>query len=310
MESMTFRELTDQMVALYHQDRKEEALRLIEQNQDSFPEQAARLMFWRMCLLSLTGRSDDVLSVFQQGLDSGLWWHTELFADPDLNAVHDLPEFKRLMAISQEKYEQAQGQVERDYTILLPESPSSGLYPLLITLHGRNGNKEVDLVQWEMARQRGWLVLSAQSTQPVFQGAYHWDNPARGLDDLYFYYERAAQKYAIDPQRMVIAGFSQGSGMAIYTALKGDLPVRGFIGIGTWWADPNELTSERKDVRGYFITGEKDHTLDRAHEIQEVLRKNNIEFTEEVHAEIGHGFSTDFGASFDKAIDFIFKEQE
>jgi hypothetical protein len=63
-------------------------------------------------------------------------------------------------------------------------------------------------------------------------------------------------------------------------------------------------------VRGYFITGEKDHTLERAREIQEVLRKNNVEFAEEVHADLGHEFSSDFGASFDKAIHFIFEEQE
>ena len=308
MESMTFNQLTEQMVALYHQKKMEEALQLIELNLHSFPEQAARLTFWRMCFLSLTGRPEEVLSVFQQGLDSGLWWHAELFADPDLNAVRDLPEFKRLMAISQERYEEEQAQIERDYTVLQSEPPSSGLYPLLITLHGRNGNKESDLVQWELARQRGWLVLSAQSTQPVFRGAYHWDNSDRALADLRFYYDQVLQQYQIDPQRILIAGFSQGSGMAMYTALTGSFPVRGFIGIGTWWADANQLDIPGNQVRGYFITGEKDHTLERAREIQEVLKKNNVEFAEEVHTDLGHEFSADFGASFDKAIHFIFKE--
>ena len=310
MESITFRELTDQMVALYHQNKMEEVLHLVEEHRDAFPEQSARLVFWHMCLLSLTGRSTGVLSVFQQGLDSGLWWQAELFNDPDLNAVRDLPEFQRLMAVSQERYNEARKHIKREYAVLEPEPPAAGLYPLLITLHGRNGNKDVDLRQWELARQRGWLVLSCQSTQPVFEGAYHWDNPAVGLDDLSYYYEQISQKYRVDPQRLLIAGFSQGSGMAIYTALKGPLPVGGFIGVGTWWADPHDLTGERMNVRGYFITGEKDHTLDRAREIQEVLRKNDVEFAEEVHAGLGHEFSHDFGTSFDKAIEFIFMEKE
>jgi pimeloyl-ACP methyl ester carboxylesterase len=263
-----------------------------------------------MCLLSLENRPEETFSVFQQGLDSGLWWYEELFADPDLNAVRDLTEFKRLTAISQERYNEARKQIAREYTILEPAPPASGLYPLLMTLHGRNGNKDIDLGQWELARQCGWLILSCQSTQPVFEGAYHWDNPAIGLDDLSYYYERIAQKYSLDSQRMIMAGFSQGSGMSIYTALKGPIPARGFIGIGTWWADPDELTGERSNVRGYFITGEKDHTLDRAREIQKVLRNNNVEFAEEIHAELGHEFSRDFGASFDKAIEFIFMEKE
>lgn len=308
MEQMTFREVTDQLVALYGEQKFNEGLQLVEAHLDAFPEQKSRMVFWHMCLLSLCNRPEEVITVFEQGLDAGLWWQKELFADPDLNAVRELPDFQRLMAISQQKYETARAQIDRDYAVLLPEPPSSGLYPLLITLHGRNGNKDVDLSQWEVARQRGWLVLSCQSTQPVFEGAYHWDNPAIGLEDLFFYYEQALQKYQIDPQRIVIAGFSQGSGMAIYAARQGTLPVRGFIGIGTWWADANELASGRTDVRGYFVTGEKDHTLERAREIQDVLRARGVSFTEEVHAEIGHEFSADFAKSFDQAIQFIFME--
>src|SRR5687767_356565 len=113
MQSMTFSELTDQMVALYRENKFEEAFQLVEQEASHFPEQVARTTFWRMCLLSLTGRSADVLSVFQQGLDSGLWWHEELFSDPDLNSVRDLPAFKHLIVVSQEQYEEARGEVKR-----------------------------------------------------------------------------------------------------------------------------------------------------------------------------------------------------
>jgi dienelactone hydrolase len=310
MEQMTFGELAEKLTVLYREGKYTEALEIVEQNAHLFLDQIARITFWKMCLLSLCNRPDEVMAVFKQGLDSGLWWQDDIFTDPDLNAVRDLPEFKRLTAISQEKYEEAWARVQRDYALLIPQPSSSGLYPLLITLHGRNGNKDVDLQQWEVARQRGWLVLSCQSTQPVFQDAYHWDHPTTGLADLLFYYEQVSQHYQIDPQRIVIAGFSQGSGMAIYAARKGSLTVRGFIGIGTWWADANELASGRQNVRGYFVTGEQDHTLDRAREIQNVLRTNEIQFAEEIHTNIGHEFPSDFERSFDKAIDFIFKEQE
>ena len=100
MQSMTFRELSDQLVILYNQRKFDDALRLIEEQREFFPEQATRTTFWRMCLLSLAGRPKEVLPVFQQGLDSGQWWSRELFADPDLDAVRDLPEFQRLVAIA------------------------------------------------------------------------------------------------------------------------------------------------------------------------------------------------------------------
>lgn len=313
MEQTTFRELTDKMVLLYTERKYADALQLLEQHADRFPEQSARTTFWTMCLLSLNGRSEEVISVFQKGLDAGLWWAGNQFMDSDLDAVRDLPEFKRLASVSQEKYEEARTHIARDQAILLPEGPASGIYPLLIALHGRNGNKDAHLEFWEAARQRGWLVVSPQSTQPLFDGAYCWDDPAMGIADVLFSYEQISQKYQIDPKRMIIAGFSQGSGMAIYTALSGKVEARGFIGVASFWDKPGSLvpkTDHAKSVRGYFIVGEKDHTLENAQEVRKVLTENSIQFAEEVHPDLGHEFPADFGSSFDKAIDFIFKEQE
>ena len=312
MQSMTFRELSDQLVVLYNQRNFDEALQLIEQQREFFPEQATRTTFWRMCLLSLAGRSADVLSVFQQGLDSGQWWSQELFADPDLDAVRDLPEFQRLAVIAEARYQEERTRIPRDQAILLPEPPVSGKYPLLIALHGRNGNKETHLEFWEVARRRGWLVVSPQSTQPLFPGAYCWDSPAQGFADVLYSYEQVLQQYEIDSQRLILAGFSQGSGMALYTALSGKIPARGFIGIASWWAEPKSLmpqTEEAKRLRAYFITGERDHTLDTAKEIQSALKENNIQLEEETHADLAHEFPPEFELSFAKAIKFILEQQ-
>lgn len=313
MNQLSFDELTDQMMNLYRESKYADALQIVEQNADRFPEHSARTTFWKMCLLSLCGRSNDVISVFQKGLDAGLWWAESQFRDTDLDAVRDLPEFKRLAAVSQEKYEEARTHIERDQTILLPEASVSGWYPLLIALHGGASHKDSNLGYWEIARQKGWLVLSPQSTQPLYSGSYSWIEPESAVTDLHAYVEQIFKDHPIDRQRMVIAGFSQGGGMAIYTALSGRLKVRGFIGIGTYWADPESLVPLAKltsSVRGYFVVGEKDNTLDRTIAIQNILKENKVPFAEEVHPGLGHEFPADFGSAFDKAIDFIFMEQE
>ena len=313
MKQMTFQDLTDELFRIYTQGQYAEALEIVEQQSDRFPEQSARTTFWKMCLLSLSGHADDTISVFRQGLDAGLWWRNDVFNDSDLNAVRDLPAFQRLMAESQEKYEAARTEVERDQAVLVPEEPAAGTYSLLIALHGRNGNKDSNLREWETARRRGWLVLLTQSTQPLFPGSYCWDDSIQGLADLLFYDEQIRSEYSIDPQRVVLAGFSQGSGMAIHTALSGRIDTRGFISIASWWHEPASLvpqTEAVKRVRGYFIAGEKDHTFDTAKEIQKVLKANNIQFDEETHPDLAHEFPSDFENSFDRAIDFIFKEQE
>ncbi|MFZ5904540.1 MAG: hypothetical protein ACOYZ8_13420 [Chloroflexota bacterium] len=114
--------------------------------------------------------------------------------------------------------------------------------------------------------------------------------------------------YEVDRTRIVTAGFSQGSGMAIYAALSGRIGVRGFIGVGTFIAEPEcliPLARQARSVRGYFIIGEKDHTLEKARVIQKILKENHIQFGEEVHAGLGHEFPPDFGRSFENALRFI-----
>lgn len=307
MEQMTFQELTDELMRLYSDRKYADALEIVEQNADRFPEQSARTTFWRMCLLSLRGRAEDVISVFQQGLDSGLWWAESQFTDTDLDAVRDLPEFKHLMAVSIRKCTEMQTHVKPARTLLVPEEASQEL-PLLIGLHGRNGHNDTNIEYWEVARRRGWLVLSPQSRQALYEGAYCWDSSEQGLEDILFHLEEITKSYKVDRKRIVIGGFSQGSGMAIYAALSGKMGIHGFIGVGTFIAEPDSLTplaGQSQAVRGYFVTGEKDYTLDKARAVQKILKENNIPFAEEVYPDLGHEFPPDFEKTFDKAIKFI-----
>lgn len=308
---MTFLQLSVEMTRLYSEGKYAEALAIVEQHEGRFPEQAARIIFWKLCLLSMSARTQDVIDTFQHGLDSGLWWGERPFADTDLDAVRDLPEFQRLMQISLDRYRQAQEQAKPERTILVPDTYEATL-PLLIALHGGGGNKNSNLEQWAVARRRGWFVLSPQSTSLIFPNAHWWaENMPQRLHDIRIHYDDILQHYPIDRNRIVIAGMSQGSGMAIYTALCGEIPARGFISVAVGWNDTTgiaEAAGRAANVRGYFVIGDKDHTLQSATEIRMILRDHNIPFAEEVHPDLGHEFPSDFEKSFDQAIDFIFKE--
>jgi predicted methyltransferase len=68
------------------------------------------------------------------------------------------------------------------------------------------------------------------------------------------------------------------------------------------------LAVKAKGVRGYFVIGEKDHTLERAREIQSMLKEHDIPFIEEVHPDLGHEFPINFELSLERALEFIFEE--
>ncbi len=307
MASNAFQGIADEMARLYMAGQYAAALQFVEQNADHFPEQAARTTFWRMCLLSLCGRAQEVIDLFRRSLDVGLWWAESQFLDPDLDAVRGLAEFQSLANESNRKCLEAQDQIEPARTLLTPAETSHPL-PLLIALHGRSGDRNSNLEHWEVARQRGWLVLSPQSRQMLFPGGSCWDDGEQGLADILFHMEQVKAEYEIDPSRIVAAGFSQGSGMAVYAALSGRLGARGFIGVGTFIADPDSLlplAQTPPSVRGYFVTGEKDHTLDSARAVQRILQDAHIPFGEEVFPDLGHAFPPDFESTFDHALKFI-----
>jgi predicted peptidase len=305
----SFDELRIDLMSLYEKGKYVTALELVEKNESNFPEQSPRTTFWKICLLSLDGRLEDALSTFRQGLDNGMWWAESQFVDTDLDPLRDLQVFEELVTESVQRWEQERKNIKREHALILPDAPSSVSFPLLVVLHGRNGNKEAALESWDFARNLGWAVLSAQSTQPLFPGSYCWDNPIAGLHDIRSYLEHTLLTNEIDRERILLGGFSQGSGMTIYAALSGELPVHGFIADATWWADVESLAAlavNSKNVRGYFVTGEKDYTIARVREIQDMLKQYGIPYTEEFHPGLGHEFPADFDKSFTQAVEFIF----
>jgi hypothetical protein len=73
---MPFQELTDEIMHLYAQGNYAGALELGEQNADFFPEHTGRTTFWKMCFLSLCGRAQDVISVFQSQIRTSIQYAT------------------------------------------------------------------------------------------------------------------------------------------------------------------------------------------------------------------------------------------
>ena len=310
-EKDSFEHLRQKLMRLYEAGDYSEAFNLVDTNVSAFPEQSARITFWKMCLLSLDGRLDEALSTFRHGLDDGMWWAGSQFIDTDLDPLRDLPEFKELMTKSIKRWEQERTHIQRDRTLLMPDAFQSKAHPLLVALHGRYGNKDADLEHWGRANQLDWAVLSPQSTQPLFPNSYCWDDPEQGLLDILFHLEEVLETYPIDRQRILIGGFSQGSGMAIYAALSERIPVQGFVTCATWWPNVESLAAlamHAKKVRGYFVVGGKDNTLERTREIQSMLKEHNVPFIQEVHSDLGHEFPTNFECSLSRALEFIYKE--
>lgn len=304
---MDFPSYRNKVFQLYAAKDYDETLKFIEAHQSSFPEQAAQVTFWHICLLSLCGQADKALSVLENGLEAGLWWHENQFHDNDLDSIRELPRFKELVTRSHERWEAEGLKGGPDRTVLVPSGP--GPYPLLIALHGYSGNKDSDLSYWQIACDKGWLVFLPQSQIPLYPNAYFWETPESSIQTILFHLNQVRQIYRIDVDRILVAGISQGGGLAALAGLAPELQAAGSLSLATWWesAAPFESAVQSgKSTRAYFISGLKDQSLERGREIQTVLKKHQIPVQEEAHPDLGHEFPPDFEKSFDNAINFIF----
>lgn len=314
MGAITFSELATGMFQRYNEGKYQEALDFVNQHAAALPDEAPTITLWRVCLESMNGQAAQAIETLAQAVEQGQWWHPDaLTQDPDLAAVQADPRFQSLVRQMQARFEQERQAARPEMLVFKPQSDTPGPYPLLIALHGMGGSIRTTAPWWQPLANQGWLVAVPQSSQIVNLGGYVWDDQARAEAEIAVHLDRLRAEYRIDEQRIVLAGFSQGAGLALRWALEGRFPACGFIAVAPWLEKPEEVTvnpDPHADLpRGYLVTGE----LDAGHQevvgvIEDLLHASCISYEREHHMELGHSYPPRFPETIQRAIDFILGE--
>ena len=112
-------------------------------------------------------------------------------------------------------------------------------YPAILALHG-HGSNERDLMDLAPLFQENLLWISGRGPYELAPGAYDWyrfEQPGRpkpahlaaALETLDTFITELLHTYPIDPQKLFLLGFSQGSMIAMSYALTRPGRVRGVI---------------------------------------------------------------------------------
>ena len=109
---------------------------------------------------------------------------------------------------------------------------------------------------------------------------------------------------------MVVAGFSQGGGLAIWLALSGAIEACGFVAAAPSlrWVEglaPLIEANRARAARGYIVTGERDPRFESVKTLADSLRSHGIPCELESHPDLGHDFPPDFEQSLDQALKFM-----
>jgi predicted esterase len=235
-------------------------------------EHEGRLVFWRACFTSLTGRPADALAVLEDGLERGVWWDPQLLdRDPDLTAMRQLDGYERL----RERLLDHQQQVATETSPrLLVELPARAVAeppcPVLLVLHGAWSSAARTRPFWDAALEAGWALALAQSSQPVGTDAFVWTDHDRALTELGDHIDTLQARGDVDVHRGVLGGFSQGAALALSAVLTDRVPLTRFIAqapsFGSIQVDPNVVDHHprRQQLEGIVLVGTADHAYDDA----------------------------------------------
>ncbi len=147
-----------------------------------------------------------------------------------------------------------------------------------------------------------------QSSQMCAKDEYCWDDPAAGEAEVATALASLRASHRFDADRVVLAGASQGGKLAITMSLAA--PTRGFIAVvpavrnTEVFGDSIKFAAER-GAKGYIITGERDHFLAGAVDLQRFLDSGGVPCRVEVVAGMPHTFPEDFPERLARAARFV-----
>jgi phospholipase/carboxylesterase len=113
--------------------------------------------------------------------------------------------------------------------------------PLLILLHG-HGSNENDLFSLSNSIPNNWIVVSVRGPYQLAENSYRWydvkmangkiviniDEEERSRKKLMQLISEITQKYNVDSQKIIVAGFSQGANMSLAISLTMPEKIAGF----------------------------------------------------------------------------------
>ncbi len=304
---MDFQLFGAEFLRLYHAENYADAINWLRLGGGQFPEKAATLYFWRACITTLLGQPDQAVEVLKQGFDLGYWWAERLLQDDsDLVSLQGRPDFIELIARCEARHLEAEKDHPAEVLVYPPDPGFQPPYPVLLVLHGRSSTTEVITQPLLPVTRMGWMLAAVQSSQMLIPGAYAWDDYPRARDDVRSMMDEVTGRYPVDNGRIVLAGFSQGGGLALELALGGTLMPRGVIAFAPYLR-MNESASEfvNRNFKVWVATGMLDSGQAIFSSVENLLHTQSIPYRWEHVPNLGHNLPEDLTKHFIQAYDFI-----
>ena len=316
MRDLKFETLQKLIFSYYGKCKYEKALDISRIAAESFPDKLSRTSYWRACLYSLLGRQQEAISILKEATEKGIWWSPKaMLLDEDLDSIKDSKDFKQIVDRCKIYEEKAKGNCKAELLVIPPaEYDARHKYPLLFSIHWRNGNAQEFARLWRYnAVFNNFLLAFPQSSQISGVNEYCWDDDVIAERDIQNSIDRLLSKYSINEKSIIVAGASQGGKLALDMALKHNSPnIRGFVVFIPAIKEfesyiPYLQAAVERNIRGCIIAGDQDYYFSNVLNLSNCFKKFNFSCKLITVAGMGHFFPEDYEKKIRIAVDYIIK---
>jgi predicted esterase len=312
MGSLTYTKLLNRTLDLYREGNFAKAYEFISENSWQVQGNPAQILNFRYSLACKLGQTELAMQLFRKAVqEKGYWYsHDYLISDDDLLPLQQFSEFNELVQLCKEREELAKKNTRSELK-MFDTSDSEGNGCILLALHGNEESIYLTEGYWAPCTSHGCRLSLIQSSQIGFSGGYYWNDVEKGAEDLQHQYEALSIPNKVEPDHVLIGGFSAGCQVALYSILNNKVPIKKFIFIAPWLPDlidwePSFKRLESIGIKGYIICGERDRDcLDHANALADMMKDHDIACQLQIIEELDHDYPDSFPQDIERALLFL-----
>jgi len=265
------------------------------------------------CAYALSGDADSALDWLGRAAASGFARLSLFESDSDLDSIRDRPGYSSVRAAVAENERRQRKEIAKRASaspILIVAPPGYDKRhpaPLIIAFHGYGDQAGNYSRFWSgPAAEFGAILAVPQGMQPVGNG-FGWGS----VDEADAIFQRVlvevGRQYAVDPDHVVLTGFSQGGFIVLALGLR--YPDR-FVGVvpmaGPYIPEVDApLPARAGDPRYYFIVGARDRAVSDMRRAAKDYEEVGYDVKLRVIPSTGHSFPEDSHRELTNALEWI-----
>jgi enterochelin esterase-like enzyme len=309
--------LEAQMTECEEKNLYNKGLKLARDSIARFPENPSFTYSWAAIFDILLGGNDKALQTLANGLANGAVWSPP-FLEDGFQGLKDHPRFLEIVELARKKFSQHTDLSQAELLVRTPKSYSTAKqYPLLLVFHGRFDSNAANDIRWRSVLEQKEIILALlQSSQMQSANHFVWDEENKAFEDLQRALAVLLERYSIATSKIILAGVSQGSELALVAHFSGLAVATGFIsvipafgGFSYQFTDENSVRNNKGNVRGCIIAGELDPRFSRTKSFSELLSENGVDYQLFSYPQLGHQIPDDIDEVLIRAVDFVLQEK-